>query len=139
MYAIALETARGILYLHQDCRIRILHCDIKPHNVLLDANFTVKVADFGIAKMIDKDHSPVSLMRARGTPGFLAPEMWLKNYCPVTEKSDVFSYGMLLLEIVGGRKNYDSGANDESSQVYCPLWAFNKVKNGVSFTHEKSG
>ncbi|XP_042492356.1 rust resistance kinase Lr10-like [Macadamia integrifolia] len=133
MHAIALETGRGILYLHQGCRNRILHCDIKPHNVLLDSDFTAKVADFGLARMIDKDHSHVSLTRARGTPGFVAPEMWLKNYGPVTEKSDVYSYGMLLLEMVGGRKNYDLEANDESiNQVYFPIWAFNKVKNGES-------
>ncbi|XP_042493309.1 rust resistance kinase Lr10-like [Macadamia integrifolia] len=131
MYAIALETARGILYLHQGCRNRILHCDIKPQNVLLDSNFTAKVADFGLAKMMDKDHSHVSLTRARGTPGYVAPEMWLKNYGPVTEKSDVYSYGMTLLEMIGGRTNYDLEA-EESSQAYFPLWAFNKVKIGES-------
>ncbi|XP_042483734.1 rust resistance kinase Lr10-like [Macadamia integrifolia] len=130
MHAIALETGRGILYLHQGCRNRILHCDIKPHNVLLDSNFTAKVSDFGLARMIDKYHNHVSLTRAQGTPGFVAPEIWLKNYGPVTEKSDVYSYGMLLLEMVGGRKNYDLEVNDESiSQVYFPIWAFNKVKN----------
>ncbi|KAJ4964880.1 hypothetical protein NE237_016729 [Protea cynaroides] len=130
IYSIALETARGILYLHQGCRSRILHCDIKPQNVLLDSNFTAKVADFGLAKMMDKDMSHVSITTARGTPGYVAPEMWLKNYGPVTDKSDVYSFGMTLLEMIGGRKNYDVEANDEFSQAYFPLWAFNKVKIG---------
>ncbi|KAF9610422.1 hypothetical protein IFM89_022333 [Coptis chinensis] len=125
--SIALETARGILYLHQGCRNRILHLDIKPPNVLLDSNFSAKVADFGLAKMIDKDRSHVSLTAAQGTPGYAAPEMWLKNFGPVTEKSDVYSYGMLLLEMVGRRKNYESELS-ESSQVYFPEWLYNKVE-----------
>ncbi|PIA47728.1 hypothetical protein AQUCO_01400375v1 [Aquilegia coerulea] len=127
MYNIALETARGILYLHQGCRNRILHCDIKPPNVLLDSNFSAKVGDFGLARMIEKDHSHVSLTGAQGTPGYAAPEMWLKTFGPVTDKSDVYSYGMLLLEMVGRRKNYDPEAGD-SSQVYFPEWLYNKVE-----------
>ncbi|XP_042493308.1 rust resistance kinase Lr10-like isoform X2 [Macadamia integrifolia] len=128
-YAIALQTAKGILYLHQGCGHRILHFDIKPHNVLLDSNFTAKVADFGLARMMSEDHSHVSLTRARGTPGYAAPEIWLNNYGPVTEKSDVYSYGMMLLEMVGRRKNCDPEAN-ESSQFYFPMWAYNKIKIG---------
>ncbi|KAF9613358.1 hypothetical protein IFM89_007436, partial [Coptis chinensis] len=126
--SIALETARGILYLHQGCGDRILHLDIKPANVLLDCNFSAKVADFGLAKMIDKDRSHVSLTTAQGTPGYAAPEMWLKTFGPVTEKSDVYSYGMLLLEMVGRRKNYESEAS-EPSQVYFPEWLYNKFEN----------
>ncbi|PIA47723.1 hypothetical protein AQUCO_01400371v1 [Aquilegia coerulea] len=127
LYDIALETARGILYLHQGCRNKILHFDIKPSNVLLDSNFSAKVADFGLARMINKGHSHVSLTRAQGTPGYGAPEMWLKTFGPVTDKSDVYSYGMLLLEMVGKRKNYDSEAPD-SSQVYFPEWLYNKIE-----------
>ncbi|KAL5703724.1 non-specific serine/threonine protein kinase [Ranunculus cassubicifolius] len=77
--------------------------------------------------MIDKDHSHVSLTSAQGTPGYAAPEMWLKSYGPVTEKSDVYSYGMLLLEMVGGRKNYDSEVVD-SSETYFPEWLYNKME-----------
>ncbi|XP_042493306.1 LEAF RUST 10 DISEASE-RESISTANCE LOCUS RECEPTOR-LIKE PROTEIN KINASE-like 2.1 [Macadamia integrifolia] len=128
-YEIALQIAKGILYLHQGCRHRILHFDIKPHNMLLDSNFTAKVADFGLARMMGEDHSHVSLTKARGTPGYVAPEMWLMTHGPVTEKSDVYSYGMMLLEMVGRRKNCNPEAN-ESSQVYFPMWAYNKIKNG---------
>ncbi|KAF9610416.1 hypothetical protein IFM89_022327 [Coptis chinensis] len=125
--SIALDTAKGILYLHQGCRDRILHLDIKPSNVVLDSNFSAKVTDFGLAKMIDKDRSHVSLTAAQGTPGYAAPEMWLKTFGPVTEKSDVYSYGMLLLEMVGRRKNYESEMS-ESSQVYFPEWLYDKVE-----------
>ncbi|XP_043725838.1 rust resistance kinase Lr10-like [Telopea speciosissima] len=136
IYAIALETAKGILYLHQGCRPTILHFDIKPHNVLLDSNFRAKVADFGLARMMGKDDSHVSLTRARGTPGYVAPEVWLNkkttyyNYGPVTDKSDVYSYGMMLLEMVGRRKNCDPEGNESSSQFYFPMWAYNKIKIG---------
>ncbi|KAF9616458.1 hypothetical protein IFM89_029755 [Coptis chinensis] len=131
--SIALETARGILYLHQGCGNRILHLDIKPPNVLLDSNFSAKVSDFGLAKMIDKDHSHVSLTAAQGTPGYAAPEMWLKNFGPVTEKSDVYSYGMLLLEMVGRRKKYETEAF-ESGPTYFPEFFCSKVeKDEFSF------
>lgn len=126
LYKIALGTARGVLYLHEECRSMILHCDIKPHNVLLDSNFSAKLSDFGLARMIDKDHSHGSLTVARGTPGYMAPEMWSKSYGPVTEKFDVYSYGMLLLEMAGGRKRYDLDI-PVSSQVYFPEWVFNQV------------
>lgn len=65
-----------------------MHCDIKPHNVLLDSKFSAKVSDFGLARMIDKDQSHVSLTSIQGTPEYMAPEMWSKSY-GVTEKSDV--------------------------------------------------
>lgn len=127
VYTIALETARGILYLHNGCSQKILHCDIKPPNVLLGSNLSAKVSDFGLARMIDKDHSHVSITHAQGTPGYAAPEMWLRTHGPLTEKSDVYSYGMLLLEMVGRRKNYDIAA-DSSSQVYFPEWLYNKIE-----------
>ncbi|KAG9458197.1 hypothetical protein H6P81_002705 [Aristolochia fimbriata] len=129
MYDIAVETARGILYLHEGCRSRILHLDIKPHNVLLNSNFSAKVADFGLARMIDKDHSHLSLTNAQGTPGYAAPEMWTKTYGPITDKSDVYSYGMLLLEMAGRRKNYDL-AEENTSQIYFPDWIFKKAERG---------
>ncbi|KAL5705297.1 non-specific serine/threonine protein kinase [Ranunculus cassubicifolius] len=127
LYTIGLEAANGILYLHNGCNQKILHCDIKPSNILLDSNFSVKIADFGLARIIDKDHSHVTISRAQGTPGYSAPEMWLRTYGPVTDKSDVYSYGMLLLEMVGRRKNYDARVSD-SSQVYYPEWIYNQIE-----------
>jgi serine/threonine protein kinase len=117
LYSIALGVARGIAYLHQDCDKRIIHFDIKPHNILLDADFTPKVADFGLAKLCGKGDDHISMTAARGTPGYVAPEVWSRDMGPVIDKSDVYSFGMLLLEIVGGRKNIDEQVS-WSSQLY---------------------
>eukprot|EP00253_Pinus_taeda_P020439 PITA_20439 len=123
LYAIALGVARGIAYLHQDCEKRIIHFDIKPHNILLDAEFTPKVSDFGLAKLCGKGDDHISMTAGRGTPGYVAPEVCERELGPVTDKSDVYSFGMLLLEIVGGRKNFDWKVTN-SSQFYFPDWAF---------------
>ncbi|KAJ9549546.1 hypothetical protein OSB04_022089 [Centaurea solstitialis] len=101
-YEIALGTARGLVYLHEKCRDCIIHCDIKPENILLDADFCPKIADFGLAKLVGRDFSRV-LTTLRGTRGYLAPE-WLSGVA-VTAKADVFSYGMLLFELVNGKRN----------------------------------
>ena len=116
---IALGIAKGIEYLHQGCDQRILHFDIKPHNVLLDHNFNPKISDFGLAKLCSREQSAVSMTVARGTMGYIAPEMLSRNIGNVSYKSDVFSYGMLLLEMVGGRKNINV-TMDNTSQVYFP-------------------
>ncbi|KAG5151538.1 hypothetical protein JHK84_028010 [Glycine max] len=93
------------------CRDWIIHCDIKLQNILVDENFCPKVSDFGLAKLMGREHSHVVTM-VRGTRGYLAPE-WVSNH-PITVKADVYNYGMLLLEIIGGRRNLDMsfGAED---------------------------
>ncbi|XP_058099701.1 rust resistance kinase Lr10-like [Magnolia sinica] len=117
------STARGIAFLHDECRVRILHCDIKPHNILLDQRFTPKVSDFGLAQALNREISHASLTRGRGTPGYAPPEMWLMNHGPVTSKSDVYSYGMLVLEMVGKRRNFKEEAS-RVSEAYFPEWAY---------------
>ncbi|CAJ1972275.1 unnamed protein product [Sphenostylis stenocarpa] len=102
---IALGVARGIEYLHLGCDHRILHFDINPHNVLLDDNFVPKITDFGLSKLCPKNQSIVSMTAARGTLGYIAPEVFSRKFGNVSYKSDIYSYGMLLLEMVGGRKN----------------------------------
>ncbi|KAE8785141.1 putative S-locus receptor-like protein kinase family protein [Hordeum vulgare] len=106
-YQIAKGVARGLSYLHEGCRECIIHCDIKPENILLDTSFAPKVADFGLATIVGRDFSRV-LTTFRGTVGYLAPE-WISGE-PITQKVDVYSFGMVLLEIVSGRRN--------SSKVY---------------------
>ncbi|KAF3965143.1 hypothetical protein CMV_010648 [Castanea mollissima] len=121
---IALGIAKGIEYLHQGCDQRILHFDIKPHNILLDQNFNPKISDFGLAKLCAKDQSAVSMTTARGTMGYIAPEVFSRNFGSVSYKSDVYSFGILLLEMVGGRKNVDV-TMENTNQIYFPEWIYN--------------
>jgi len=127
---IALGIAKGIEYLHQGCDQRILHFDINPHNVLLDDNFTPKITDFGLAKMCSKNQSIVSMTAAKGTLGYMAPEVFSRNFGNVSYKSDVYSYGMLLLEMVGGRKNTKTTGGQEDIQVEYPDWIHNLLEGG---------
>ncbi|KAM3691171.1 hypothetical protein ACB098_09G176900 [Castanea mollissima] len=128
-YEISLGVARGIEYLHRGCDMQILHFDIKPHNILLDEKFTPKVSDFGLAKLYPTDNSIVSLTAARGTLGYIAPELFYKNIGGVSYKADVYSFGMLLLEMTSKRKNFNAFA-DHSSQIYLPTWAYDQVSKG---------
>ncbi|GLJ33005.1 hypothetical protein SUGI_0664660 [Cryptomeria japonica] len=123
-FGIALGTARGLLYLHDECRDRIIHCNIKPENILLDTDFSPKVSDFGLAKLVGRDFSKV--LTTRGTIGYLAPE-WLTGV-PITVKVDVYSFGMTLLEIISGRRNSDLSVQE--SQRYFPTWAATQILKG---------
>ncbi|XP_068644513.1 G-type lectin S-receptor-like serine/threonine-protein kinase At2g19130 [Aristolochia californica] len=124
-YQIALGTARGLAYLHENCRDCIIHCDIKPENVLLDASFCPKVADFGLAKLVNREFSRV-MTTMRGTPGYLAPE-WISGVA-ITPKADVYSYGMLLFEIISGRKNFHQIGDVEFR--FFPILAAKKINKG---------
>uniref|UniRef100_A0A6N2LA58 Receptor-like serine/threonine-protein kinase n=1 Tax=Salix viminalis TaxID=40686 RepID=A0A6N2LA58_SALVM len=108
---IALEVAKGLHYLHEECETRIIHCDIKPHNVLMDESLSAKISDFGLSKLLKPDQTRTYTI-PRGTRGYEAPE-WHRHNTPVTTKADVFSFGILLLEIVSCRKNVDLLAPDD--------------------------
>ncbi|XP_039120022.1 cysteine-rich receptor-like protein kinase 26 isoform X2 [Dioscorea cayenensis subsp. rotundata] len=127
---IALGVARGLDYLHKGCDMQILHFDIKPHNILLDHNFNPKVSDFGLAKLYPKNNSLVSLGVARGTIGYIAPELISRSFGVISHKCDVYSFGMLLLEMTGGRRNSNPRA-DNTSQVYYPSWIYDKLVNAT--------
>ncbi len=128
-YEISIGVARGIEYLHQGCDMQILHFDIKPHNILLDENFTPKVSDFGLAKLYPADDSIVSLTAARGTLGYIAPELFYKNIGGASYKADVYSFGMLLMEMASRRKNFIE-LGDHSSQFYFPTWIYDQFREG---------
>ncbi|CAN0903969.1 G-type lectin S-receptor-like serine/threonine-protein kinase At2g19130 [Linum grandiflorum] len=121
-YTIAVGIARGLMYLHDKCRDCIIHCDIKPENILLDTNMSPKVADFGLAKLVGRNFSRV-LTTMRGTRGYLAPE-WISG-TPVTAKVDVFSYGMMLFELVSGRRNL--GKSEDGLPSFFPIQAMNVI------------
>ncbi|XP_048436610.1 rust resistance kinase Lr10-like [Pyrus x bretschneideri] len=127
---IAIGIAKGIEYLHLGCDLRILHFDIKPHNILLDQNFTPKISDFGLAKLCSKDQSIVSMTTARGTMGYIAPEVFSRNFGNVSYKADVYSFGMLLLEMIGGKKNIGSTTEDTTNEIYYPEWIYNLLEEG---------
>ncbi|CAL4977692.1 unnamed protein product [Urochloa decumbens] len=129
LYTIAIGIARGLEYLHHSCNTRIVHFDIKPQNILLDQDFQPKIADFGLAKLCRTKESSLSLTGARGTIGFIAPEVHSRTFGVVSTKSDVYSYGMMLLEMVGGRKNVNSVAQ-KSSEKYFPHWIYDHFGHG---------
>ncbi|KAH0671861.1 hypothetical protein KY284_022948 [Solanum tuberosum] len=127
LYKIALGIARGLEYLHRGCNTRILHFDIKPHNILLDEDFCPKISDFGLAKLCMKKKSIVSMLGPRVTIGYIAPEIVCRNLGGVSHKTDVYSYGMMVLEMVGGRKNVDGGV-DHTSEIYFPHWLYQRLE-----------
>jgi len=127
IYNISIGVARGIAYLHHGCEMQILHFDIKPHNILLDENFIPKVSDFGLAKLYPMDNSIITMTAARGTIGYMAPELFYKNIGGISHKADVYSFGRLLMEMANKRKNINLHA-DHSSELYFPLWIYNHIK-----------
>ncbi|CAN1231821.1 G-type lectin S-receptor-like serine/threonine-protein kinase At2g19130 [Linum perenne] len=123
-YSIALGTARGLAYLHENCRECIIHYDIKPENVFLDSEFRPKVADFGMEKLFGRDFNRV-LTTLKGTIGYLAPE-WISGEA-ITAKADVYSYGMVLFELVSGMRN---SQRHVCVGHYFPLWVANVINEG---------
>ena len=103
------DIAKGLAYLHEECRQKIVHLDIKPQNILLDENLCAKVSDFGLSKSIDKDQNQI-VTTLRGTPGYLAPE-WLSSF--ITEKADVYSFGIVVMETICLRKNFAMSESED--------------------------
>ncbi|XP_023762959.1 G-type lectin S-receptor-like serine/threonine-protein kinase LECRK3 [Lactuca sativa] len=123
---IALDVARGILYLHEECKTPIIHCDIKPQNILMDDFWTAKISDFGLAKLLMPDQTKTFTM-VRGTRGYLAPE-WQKN-TPISVKVDIFSYGIVLLETICCRKNLEVQVSN-MEEIVLSTWAYKCFERG---------
>ncbi|CAA7394900.1 unnamed protein product [Spirodela intermedia] len=124
-YRIAVGVARAIAYLHEECLEWVLHRDIKPENILLDGDFCPKVSDFGMAKLTKEDR--FSCSGVKGTQGYMAPE-WVMPREPITAKADVYSFGMVLLEMVtGARNNKFQMSALQSEEWYFPVFAYEKV------------
>ncbi|KAE8650997.1 putative receptor protein kinase ZmPK1 [Cucumis sativus] len=129
-YEIAVGTAKGLAYLHEECLEWVLHCDVKPQNILLDEELEPKVADFGMSKLF-KEIDENGFSRVRGTRGYLAPE-WMMDQ-KIDAKADVYSYGIVLLELVSGKSasNFQSSSNSMDFR-YSNLvsWMIDNVEKG---------
>ncbi|KAF8666978.1 hypothetical protein HU200_053145 [Digitaria exilis] len=101
-FNVALGVAKGLAYLHHECLEWVIHCDVKPENILLDENFEPKITDFGLAKLLNRGGSNQNVSHVRGTLGYIAPE-WVSGL-PITAKVDVYSYGVVLLELLSGTR-----------------------------------
>ncbi|CAM8883669.1 unnamed protein product [Rhodiola kirilowii] len=120
-YEIILGTAEGLVYLHENTNIRIIHRDIKASNILLDSKLHAKIADFGLARSFEEDKSHISTAIA-GTLGYMAPEYLAHGQ--LTEKADVYSFGVLLLEVVSGRQNNRGKEAEYSDSLVIQAWKF---------------
>nr|XP_004228922.2 G-type lectin S-receptor-like serine/threonine-protein kinase LECRK3 [Solanum lycopersicum] len=125
---VALGIARGLLYLHDECITQIIHCDIKPQNILLDDQYEPRISDFGLSKLLRMDQSETQTA-IRGTKGYVAPE-WFRNM-PITLKVDVYSFGVLLLEIICCRRNVDYEVGEDKAIL--TYWAYDCYQQGTMY------
>ncbi|RDY02868.1 G-type lectin S-receptor-like serine/threonine-protein kinase LECRK1, partial [Mucuna pruriens] len=117
---IALDVARGVLYLHEECEVRIIHCNINPRNILMDEMWTAKISDFGLTRLLKPEHSRMK-KEADGTSKYLAPE-WQKD-APVSVKFDIYSFGMVLLETICRRGSIEMNVSS-AEEIHLSSWIY---------------
>ncbi|CAK8563409.1 unnamed protein product [Lathyrus sativus] len=119
---LVLDVARGLLYLHEECEVRIIHCNINPRNILMDEAWTAKISDFGLARLSKRGHSRTKI-EDDGASGYLAPE-WQKEDASVSVKSDIYSFGVILLEIICLRRSIEMNNISSSDEILLSNWVY---------------
>jgi serine/threonine protein kinase len=127
-FKVALGTAKGLAYHHHECLEWVIHCDVKPENILLDSEFEAKIADFGLAKLSQRGSPSSGFSRIRGTKGYMAPE-WASTL-PITAKVDVYSYGVVILEMVKGIRFSSWVVNNSTEEQEPELTRFVRIVKG---------
>lgn len=136
-FQLVIGIVRGLLYLHEEAPARIIHRDIKASNILLDGQLNPKIADFGLARLFPGDDTHFNTFRIAGTHGYMAPEYAMHGYMSV--KTDVFSFGVLVLEIVSGRKNIDVKLGLEKADLLSYTWNLFRMGNALELVDTSLG
>ncbi|KAK6921190.1 Serine-threonine/tyrosine-protein kinase, catalytic domain [Dillenia turbinata] len=134
-FQIIVGIARGLLYLHEEAPIKIIHRDIKASNILLDDFMNPKISDFGLARLFPEDETHLQTMRISGTRGYMSPEYATHGYLSV--KTDVFSFGVLILEIVSGRKNQDQPLSGQKMDLLAFAWLLHQEGRSLDLVDPK--